>query len=224
MPPEAMMGRKITEKADVYSYGIVLWEIVTQEVPFPDAKSFPKFRQAVCLNHVRPPLDNIKIPSIRNLLNLCWHKEPAVRPAFEEIVKIIDVILIDCAIKDEEGRAFWKKSFLGKEYVPFDEFLPKFLSEHNLPMPDTIHMECFKLLASTQLADNIMIPIDIVKINNFGNFLENFGPITTTTERRGKKETLNIFKRVGDFSQNFCNNYLIIHLFYLFLILDVWNL
>ena len=196
MPPEVMMGRKVTEKADVYSYGIVLWEIVTQQIPFPDMKSFPKFRQMVCLNNVRPPMDDIKLPSVRNLLDLCWHKDPDTRPSFEEIVKMIEVIMIDCAIEDEQGREFWKGTFPGQEYAPLDEFLPRFLEFSGLETPDTVHLEVFKLLVVSELSDNIMKPIDVVRIADFGAFLQNFGPITLQRERRGKKETVNVFQRV----------------------------
>jgi len=127
MPPEVMMGKLVTEKADVYSYAIVLWEIITQQVPFPDMTSFPKFRQAVCLKNVRPPLDDVKQESIKKLLEECWHRNPEVRPSFEDIIKKIDEILIECAIKDPAGCEFWKQEFAGKEYAAFDKFLPAFL-------------------------------------------------------------------------------------------------
>merc|ERR1712137_1338410 len=196
MPPEVMMGRKVTEKADVYSYGIVLWEIVTQKIPFPDMTSFPKFRQAVCLNNVRPPLDSVTLPSVRNLLELCWHKTPESRPSFTEIVKMLEHIMIDSAIADEEGRAFWKQHFPDKEYAPFDEFLPTFLEFSGIPAQDQLHLDCLKLVLVTQLTDEIMKPIDIVRIADFGNFLQNFGPIKIVRERRSRKEDYNIFQRM----------------------------
>ena len=198
MPPEAMLGREITEKCDVYSYGIVLWEIVTQQKPFPDARGFAKFRQDICFNHIRPPVDSIKLPSIRNLLNLCWHKDVSARPSFEEIIKILDVLLVESAINDEEGRNFWNENYLGKEVVPLDEFLPCFLEHFELQEPSVPDLECFKLLATTRLSDNIMIPIDVVKILQFGQFLDNFGPITSKREKEnGKFETTTIFQRVS---------------------------
>lgn len=200
MPPEVMMGRKVTEKADVYSYGIVLWEIVTQKIPFPDVTSFPQFRQAICLNNVRPPVDDIKLSSIRDLLAECWHKDPAQRPPFTKIVEKIDDILIECAIDDEEGRDFWKQKLPGKEYVAFDEFLPMFLEHTNLPMPETTHLDCLKMLAVTQYKDNIMQPFDVVRICDFGRLLENFGPINHLVKREGKKDKfITIFDRVCNF-------------------------
>uniref|UniRef100_A0A7S4I6F8 SH2 domain-containing protein n=2 Tax=Vannella robusta TaxID=1487602 RepID=A0A7S4I6F8_9EUKA len=197
MPPEVMMGRKVTEKADVYSYGIVLWEIVTQQIPFPDMKSFPKFRQMVCLNNVRPPLTPIELQSIKDLLNECWHKNPEARPSFTKIVEKIENIMIECAIKDEEGREFWRENLHGKEYAPFDEFLPLFLNSMDLPMPSTIQLDCFKLLAVTEYKDDIMQPFDAIRIADFGKLLENFGPIEHVIKRNGKKDkTVTLFDRI----------------------------
>ena len=196
MPPEVMMGRQVDEKADVYSYGIVLWEIVTQQIPFPDMTSFPKFRQAVCLNNVRPPLTAVKVDSISTLLQQCWHKDPASRPSFEEIITILDDIMVDCAIKDLEGREFWKSQLPGKEFVPFDEFLPLFLAYTGIPQPDTVQLECMKLLVATEYRDNIMKPVEVVKIEDFGNLLENFGPIKLVRQKKDESEEVTIFKRV----------------------------
>ncbi len=36
MLPEIIMGRKYTEKADVYAFGIILWEILTRLEPYED--------------------------------------------------------------------------------------------------------------------------------------------------------------------------------------------
>lgn len=43
MAPEVMMGAPFNEKADVYSFGIVLWEILTFTEPFPHHTNVPGF-------------------------------------------------------------------------------------------------------------------------------------------------------------------------------------
>lgn len=141
-------------------------------------------------------MDKVALPSIQDLLKLCWDKDPNVRPSFKEIVKMLEHILIDSAICDAEGRAFWKQYFPDKQYAPFTEFLPAFLEFSGLPEPEELYVDCLKLVLATQLTDNIMKPIDIVRIADFGNFLQNFGPIKITRERRNKQETFNIFQRM----------------------------
>lgn len=172
----------------------MLWEIVTQKVPFPGANSFPKFRQAVCLNGERPPLKDIKLSSICELLQKCWHKIPDSRPSFTEIVEEIEDIMIECAIKDEDGRRFWREQLPKKEFISFEKFLPMFLEHTKLALPDTVHLECLKMLVATQYKDDIMQPEDVVRIGDFGKLLENFGPITHHQE--GKAKLITIFDRI----------------------------
>jgi serine/threonine protein kinase len=43
MAPEVMMGAPFNEKADVYSFGIVLWEMLTFTEPFPHHTNVPGF-------------------------------------------------------------------------------------------------------------------------------------------------------------------------------------
>jgi serine/threonine protein kinase len=47
MAPEVMMGAPFNEKADVYSFAIVLWEMLTFTEPFPHHTNVPGFVKAV---------------------------------------------------------------------------------------------------------------------------------------------------------------------------------
>jgi len=62
MAPEVMQFKEFNEKCDVYSFGIVLWEILTRQEPFPHHTNFEKFRHAVCVA-VRVLLPSPLIPS-----------------------------------------------------------------------------------------------------------------------------------------------------------------
>lgn len=52
--PLVMMGAPFNEKADVYSFGIVLWEILTFTEPFPHHNNVPGFVKAVAHEGERP--------------------------------------------------------------------------------------------------------------------------------------------------------------------------
>jgi serine/threonine protein kinase len=54
MAPEVLMCRPFDEKADVYSFGLVLWEILTRLEPYAHYRNFRIFREDVCM--VRTPV------------------------------------------------------------------------------------------------------------------------------------------------------------------------
>jgi serine/threonine protein kinase len=74
MAPEVLLGKPLDEKSDVYSYAIVLWEIVTKEEPFPEFQSYREFKRAICRTHTRPPIPENTIPSLAHLMQVCWNR------------------------------------------------------------------------------------------------------------------------------------------------------
>ena len=47
MAPEVLEGKEFSTSADVYSFGIVLWEIYTRKEPFNQFRNYQKFKEAV---------------------------------------------------------------------------------------------------------------------------------------------------------------------------------
>lgn len=126
MAPEVMQGETFNEKADVYSFGIVLWEILEQKEPFEEFDNFEDFRQAVCVRHERPKIPESCLPRLRNLIEASWHREPDRRPTFPKIVEELELVLIESAISDVSGCEFWRSTFKKDEPIPWRLFLPKF--------------------------------------------------------------------------------------------------
>jgi serine/threonine protein kinase len=128
MAPEVMRQEKFNEKADVYSFGLILWELVTGEELFPQYEDLDPFYQAICFDHERPipPPDTPR--SLEQLMRKCWDPNPEVRTSFEEIISCLDDILIECCIQDTHARKFWKDHFLTpsktlQEEVSWNEFI-----------------------------------------------------------------------------------------------------
>uniref|UniRef100_A0AAV2K8C6 Mitogen-activated protein kinase kinase kinase 7 n=1 Tax=Knipowitschia caucasica TaxID=637954 RepID=A0AAV2K8C6_KNICA len=89
MAPEVFEGSNYSEKCDVFSWGIILWEVITRRKPF-DEIGGPAFRIMWAVhNGTRPPLIKGLPKPIESLMTRCWSKDPSQRPSMEEIVKIM---------------------------------------------------------------------------------------------------------------------------------------
>ncbi|XP_078700262.1 mitogen-activated protein kinase kinase kinase 7-like isoform X2 [Branchiostoma floridae x Branchiostoma belcheri] len=89
MAPEVFEGSLYSEKCDVFSWGIILWEVITRRKPF-DEVGGPAFRIMWAVhNGTRPPLVKGLPKPIENLMTRCWSKDPNQRPAMEEVVRIM---------------------------------------------------------------------------------------------------------------------------------------
>ncbi|KAL6078949.1 Dual specificity protein kinase [Balamuthia mandrillaris] len=146
--PEILTGEgTYNEKTDVYSFGLILWEITTRQRLFPEflqSGSLSAFIAAVCNSAYRPPIPNNCNSRLRVLIEQCWHSEPSLRPNFTYINEELDRILIESAIRDPHGKAFWTKHFLKKEYVSWEDFSVAFYDflRVKLPQEDPYVSDC----------------------------------------------------------------------------------
>ena len=96
-PEELKCLDGLNEKVDVYSFGIIIWEMITRVPPYKDME-ISKVVNYVCNENGRPDYnlirnykDNVPI-SIFELMDDCWNKNPDKRPDFEEILKRLNNI------------------------------------------------------------------------------------------------------------------------------------
>lgn len=90
MAPEVFEGNNYTEKCDVFSFGIILWEMITRRKPYEDMSGFNAFRIMWAVhNGTRPPLIAGIPKPVEDLMTSCWDKEPSKRPSFTRIAKIL---------------------------------------------------------------------------------------------------------------------------------------
>jgi hypothetical protein len=73
-------------KADVYSFAIVCYEILTGKEPFEDERMSDLYKRVV-LEHARPELPEICPIRLVSFIRRCWDRDPLSRPDFPEICK-----------------------------------------------------------------------------------------------------------------------------------------
>ena len=91
MAPEVLAAQRYTEKADVYSFSICVWEIEMARLGQPSVpyKGISQIQAAVqVLQHnARPRIPQGAARQVAELCASCWQKDAASRPSFDHILK-----------------------------------------------------------------------------------------------------------------------------------------
>ncbi|XP_026814901.1 fibroblast growth factor receptor 4-like isoform X1 [Rhopalosiphum maidis] len=93
MAPEALFHRVYTNQSDVWSYGVLLWEIMTLGgTPYPSVPNMEQLFNLLQSGHrmEKPSCCSLEIYMI---MRDCWSYHPNERPMFDELVESLDQIL-----------------------------------------------------------------------------------------------------------------------------------
>lgn len=85
--PEILAKIDYDEKSDVYSYAILLWEMLTKTHPFENKKNEDIYDFVVICNW-RPTIPKECPKGLKNLIENCWSKNQNERYSFDEIVSM----------------------------------------------------------------------------------------------------------------------------------------
>lgn len=91
MAPEVFEGSHYSEKCDVFSWGIILWELLTRQQPFKDVQHALSILWGVHKGN-RPPIIEGCPKPIEDLYTSCWSREPSERPSMQHVVKIMTLL------------------------------------------------------------------------------------------------------------------------------------
>lgn len=91
MAGEVIRHEKYSQSADVYSFAVVLWQLITREDPFQD-KSQVEAAASVAFENARPPFPEGTPKAVVKLIETCWSNEPDGRLPFEQIITELQTI------------------------------------------------------------------------------------------------------------------------------------
>ncbi|RHZ48180.1 hypothetical protein Glove_557g1 [Diversispora epigaea] len=103
VPPEVLRGNEFTREGDIYSFGGIMYEIVTAQQPFADQAHDTYLMMDIC-NGVRPKVPDFMLNWIPewylDLMYRCWSDDPSIRPTATEL---FDLFWEDANMEDMDN-------------------------------------------------------------------------------------------------------------------------
>lgn len=175
--PEVMKKKPYTEKADVYSYGIILWELLTRKMPF-DNYTFQHQLEDDIFKGLRPLIPEDCIPEYANLMRACWDENASIRPSFDRILEVLLAI-----IRSEFGEQNFQYPLLAfqrKKKVP---------NSKTQQVPQTIiTADLSKIVGDLQTT--LVVP--------FSSHSEDHTPISTSSSSNPQSASVQVIARVSN--------------------------
>ena len=85
--PETYLNKEYSKSSDIYSFSLIMYEIVTMNKPYSNFLSPIQIKKYVAEEGKRPPFNCVINNAFRSLIERCWSQEPKLRPTFDEIVE-----------------------------------------------------------------------------------------------------------------------------------------
>ena len=90
MPPESIVYGKFTVKSDVWSFGVLMWEVYTLgKQPYYGQSNEEVIRFVVKGGRLSCP-DDFCPSSLHDVMKRCWELEPKSRPFAHELLELLD--------------------------------------------------------------------------------------------------------------------------------------
>lgn len=93
MAPEVLRNERSNEKSDVFSFGVILWELMTQSIPWSDLNSLQVVGVVGFMDR-RLDIPEAIDPRISSVIKDCWQSNPEDRPSFKDIIKIMTNLIL----------------------------------------------------------------------------------------------------------------------------------
>lgn len=87
LAPEVFLKHEYSKASDVYSFGLLLYEILTDKMPFDVNSNAIDIKRFIADQNKRPKFNKAIPKSYRHLIEKCWSQNPEERPTFDEIVQ-----------------------------------------------------------------------------------------------------------------------------------------
>jgi serine/threonine protein kinase len=107
MSPERLTSGRLSPAADVFAFGVMMWEVWTGKSAFK-RMHYGQVCQAVVMQDARPPVPADMPQDYRELMVRCWAREPFQRPSMTQVQQSLEELLqaaLACAGMDSSSGA-----------------------------------------------------------------------------------------------------------------------
>ncbi|KAG2543329.1 hypothetical protein PVAP13_9NG739700 [Panicum virgatum] len=91
MAPEVLRNEQSNEKCDVYSFGVILWELATLRMPWSGMNPM-QVVGAVGFQDRRLDIPKEVDPLVARIIYECWQKDPNLRPSFSQLTSALKTV------------------------------------------------------------------------------------------------------------------------------------
>jgi len=98
MAPELFSGGHISEKCDVYSLAMIMWECLVRKEPWKQMEFPVQVVMAVAVEGRRPEIPEDCPKKLERLITKCWQPDPYRRPACQEVMKELCLMLEESVV------------------------------------------------------------------------------------------------------------------------------
>jgi serine/threonine protein kinase len=121
MAPETLSNGTYTKASDIYSFGMIMLEVLTSYPPYYNISHDENLTISICKGQ-KPEIKCIIPDLLKNIMEKCWDTEPQNRPTAEELhIQFKNFIYDPNDIKTKELKKQLKKTDkLNKNFIPYD--------------------------------------------------------------------------------------------------------
>ncbi|GBC54191.2 kinase-like domain-containing protein [Rhizophagus irregularis DAOM 181602=DAOM 197198] len=136
MAPEVLRGHQYTQAADIYSFGIMMNELMSEEIAFNDIPHDRTLAVKICKGF-RPKISEDTPKLIADLIIKCWDAKAENRPTAKELLRILGKYSDELSEDDSEIYSQIRDRLLNFENLPEPVNSTDYLSSFQEPVSST---------------------------------------------------------------------------------------
>lgn len=192
--PEIIEGQAYDEKVDIFSYSMLMYEVLSGRRPFEEYKNLAQISRAIKMESRRPCLQEYNIdpgfPYIEDLMRSCWDKSAEKRPSADDItsesvmrstqfIAFKKIFKLPCALRDgpidcvsftidsrKENIWLWEGADDSRRYTTLDKYTT---ADNNGYVPRGESLPGNKVTCMCQVDKDIWIGTEGFKIETFSH-------------------------------------------------------